>query len=278
MSLLTFWERFNKNRKAKYLLYGNNDEFLFLEAIDIVRSSIPKDERIFSLEIHDCDEIEGIGSLIESLRSPSFFNNEKTFVIDNLQILNNDEIKRLASVLEETIDTPIVLLYRDKVTERVKDTLNMVIHIQLNLYEKDIPQWFKRRALMYGIEPNDEAINYIIEFTGSEPALLLGELLKLYSTGQTNFNLHEIKDILTSYSDYDLNDLISEIKKNNRKEVIKIIRSINMEPEIIIGALNRYFSNTHEYQKIIEPLFDLTIKAKLYREYFDLFLIRLLEN
>ncbi len=277
MSLLRFLERFKKQKKAKYLLYGD-DDFLFLEAIDLVRSSIPPDERIFSLEIHDCGKTEGFVSILESLRTPSFFGKEKTFVIDNLQTLKNDEIKRLASLLEEIGDTSIVLLYRNKDTHSVRNILNMAIQIQLNLYEKEVPQWFKRRASMYGINLSDEAINYIIEFTGSEPALLLCELLKLYSTGETGFDLQEIKDLLTSYSDYDLNDLIKEIKKKNRREVIKIIRSINMEPEIIIGALNRYFSSTPDYQKIIESLFELTIKAKLHREYFDLSLIRLLEN
>lgn len=99
-------------------------------------------------------------------------------------------------------------------------------------------------------------IYYLIDITGGQPGIISSEIEKIsLLSDKSHLGLFDIKDILTELGEFTAFDLIDAIKKKDRERAFKILDKLqNTEPDMILGALNWYYSNKKDSDEKVYSL------------------------
>lgn len=123
----------------------------------------------------------------------------------------------------------------------------------LDISEREIPNWIQYKAEKAQIKLKADAVNYLLSITGGQPGLIASEIEKIaiLLPGKT-LGLFDIKEILTELGEFDAFDLVDALRKKDRKRAFELIEKLkNTEPDMILGALNYYYSNFLEAEREI---------------------------
>jgi len=148
----------------------------------------------------------------------------------------------------------------------------------LDLNERDLFKWVQYKSKELDLSLNKEAIEYILDLTQGEPGIIYSELNKLQLAGLKAPSIEELKEILLAHSEYDTRDLINAIKNRNKARAIYILRTLKDDMPLVIGSLNKFYSFTPEYMKVLPILHEMDLRAKTQKEILEPLFLKLLES
>ncbi len=254
--------------KILYFCYSQEPFFLF-EGIRLIRKNFDP----LSVETYESpDEIDK-----NSFISPSLFTQKRILIVYNFEKIKKTEkrVDWLKNIINLKASISIIIMCNASFKELgeeisyLKNNKNSMI-FNLDIHEKDLHEWIKYKATDQGINLKPDAVFYLIDITGGQPGLISSEIEKIaLLTEKSSIDLFEIKDILTELGEFTAFDLIEAIKKKNKKKAFEILDKLkNMEPDIILGALNWYYSNKAESnEKIYSLLYNANLSLRKSRSF-----------
>jgi len=249
--------------KILYFCYSQEPFFLF-EGIKLIRKNFDP----ISVEIYESpDEIDK-----NSIVSTSLFTQKRILIVYNFEKIKKTEkrIDWLKRVINQNTTISIIIMCNvsfkelsEEISYLKKDKNSTIFNFDIP--EKDLPEWIKYKASEQGINLKPNAVFYLIDITGGQPGLISSEIEKIaLLTEKSSIDLFEIKDILTELGEFNAFDLIEAIKRKNKEKAFRILDKLkNMEPDIILGALNWYYSNKAESnEKIYSILYNANLSSR----------------
>ncbi|GLI53769.1 DNA polymerase III subunit delta [Thermodesulfovibrio yellowstonii] len=230
--------------KRMYFCYAQ-DTFLLFEVTRLVRKNF---DPVVIETYESPEELD-----ITSFASPSLFSSKTVLLIYNFEKIKKTEkriewLKKITSQVHSSIS--LILLcnasYKeisDEIAYLKKDKNSLLYN--LDLKKEDLPTWIAYKASQNGITLKQDAIYYLIDITGGQPGLISSEIEKIsLLTDKSHIGLFDIKDILTELGEFTAFDLIDAIKKKDKERAYRLIDKLqNTEPDMILGALNWYYTN-----------------------------------
>jgi DNA polymerase III delta subunit len=285
MSIFEFYEESKKGFSGVYLLYSS-EPFLFQDALNTIENYLRAQQS--EIRKFDMEEKPPLSSIIEELRTPFFFGsntNSQWIIIKSAHLLKKKEIKEIA---EFTVaDSNLIFFFGKKPDKDFLEFFKNSKLISLDLKDEEVPEWLQYKAKEFGLTLSKEVIDYILQKTEGEPAIIYSELYKLHLSGLFAPTLKDMKEIFNPYSEYDLKDLLRAIKNKDKAKTLLILRSLKEDPSYIVGALNNFFSSSPfnfkrgkegvEYKKILPILHEMDLRAKTQKDFLEPLLLKLLE-
>lgn len=278
MSFRTFLVELNKGLQLPIYLFISKDFFFHREALRMIKSSIPADERDFNLHVFDTvlnqEDVFSFDKIIDLLNTAPFFGKRRyTVYSGNIQKLPKADFDKIVDYTENPFEgsTFVILNYGD-IKKNLLNRLKNVKIIILDMKESEIPLWIKDMAKLKGFELSDEAIEYLIGLTGTNVGLIFSEIEKMSFLGKKKINIDDISEIVAGGDVYNNFDLVGALINKKPLEVFKIYNSIKdvTDSYSLIGSLNwqycRVFKNNENKElahKIFETLHltDIDIKS-----------------
>lgn len=256
LEIQKFEEEIKKGpKKSLYFFYAQEQFFLF-EVGRLIR----KNFNSISIEIYDSPEEIDISSFV----SFSLFTPKRIVLVYNFEKIKRTEkriewLKKIKTSINGSVNFIVLCnaLYRD-ISEEIsfiKEIKNAVVY-NLDIHEKELPTWILYKASQFGITLKPDVIYYLIDITGGQPGIISSEIEKIsLLSDKSHLGLFDIKDILTELGEFTAFDLIDAIKKKDRERAFKILDKLqNTEPDMILGALNWYYSNKKDSDEKVYSL------------------------
>ncbi|MEN2986483.1 MAG: DNA polymerase III subunit delta, partial [Thermodesulfovibrionaceae bacterium] len=138
------------------------------------------------------------------------------------------------------------------------------VFYNLDIHEKNLPEWIIYKANKVGISLKPDAIYYLIELTGGQPGVISSEIEKISLLSEkTTFDLFDIKDMLSEFGEFTAFDLVEAIRKKDKRKAFRILEELkNTEPDMILGALNWYYSNREKNEKVFPLLYKTNLALR----------------
>jgi len=280
MSYRNFLDEIKKGMpSANYILVAS-DPFLHTEAISLIKDLVPADERDFNFHVFDLLNAQSdnlpFEQILDVVNTVPFFSGRKFVVIENFQKFSKKDFQKLKQYLIKPSESSVmILLNAGAVKKDVKENLEGLKQIILDISEREILPWLKARAKSKGLALSDSAADYLMGTIGPDLGLLTSELDKFALIGKPGLEKEDIVEIIEGKRIYTAFDLIDAIRAKDTERVFRIYRVLrdSEEPYGLLGALNwqygRFLSdnNTPEdreyYYRVFETLnrADLGIKS-----------------
>lgn len=229
--------------KTLYFCHAVEPFFLF-EAAKLVRKSFDP----MAIETNEEPEEINVTTL---MGANSLFAEKRILLVYNFEKIKKTEkrIDWLKKVIESCSVSLILLCnvsdkdFSKEITFLKKEKKCSIFN--LDIYDRDLSEWIAYKAGQQGINLRPDAINYLINITGGQPGLISSEIEKIaLLTEKSSIGLFDIKDILSEFGEFTAFDLVDAIHKKNREKAFMMLEKLkNSEPDMILGALNWYYTN-----------------------------------
>ena len=251
MSCRNFLDEVKKGMPSAGYLLASSDPFLHREAISLIKSLVPPDQREFNFIAFDIqgpkDSIVPLEHILDVLNTVPFFSGRKFVAIENFQKMLKKELKRLEQYLMNPSGSSVlILLNSGTVKKEVKDNLTGVRQIILDVNEREVPEWLKEKAKSKGIELTERAAEYLIGTIGPDLGLLSSEVEKCTFIGKARIEKEDIMDVVEGRRTYNAFALIDAIRARDTDRVFSIYKVLRdtEEPYSLLGALNWQYSKS----------------------------------
>jgi len=248
--------------KLIYFCYAT-EPFFLSEVSKLIRKNFP----LISIETYESVEDIDMTTLISSY---SLFSDKRILLIYGFEKIKKTEkkvewLKKVVNTRSTSVSLVILCNASNKdLSDEIaflKKEKNCLI-FNLDIHERDLSEWINYKASQHGINLKADAINYLINITGGQPGLISSEIEKIALLTESKFvGLIEIKDVLAELGEFTAFDLIEAIRKKDRQRAFSILEKLrNVEPDMILGALNWYYTNKTEAS---EKVYSLLYRANL---------------
>jgi DNA polymerase III delta subunit len=193
---------------VNYLIYGNS-----YKLIDDKLKEIIKSKEVNTYYMEDID----INQIIEDISYTSLFDNEKTIIVKNVEILFNntkkniDKLNKLKDYLENPNDTStLILISNEKIDVRTKvnkEILSYLNIIQTPIYTKtyELTNNINKILKDYGYTINQINLETLINKCLNNYDIIINEITKLKEIKKPGIITN--KDIEDIISNYNINDI-----------------------------------------------------------------------
>jgi DNA polymerase-3 subunit delta len=252
MSIKQFQQELSKGLPSPvYLLYSSED-FLLYEALSAVKGR-QNDADVFNFDVYDIkspDDNTPMEQIIDILNTLPFLSERRTVVIKNVQKLPKADTRKLEGYLASPSPATLLVMLHEGASPKLFDpaTLKNVHTVALSIPEREIPLWIKMNAKKRGITLTDQAIEYLINFVGTDLGMLYAEIEKLSCLDTSRaIEKDDIKGTIYSGADYNAFDLVDALKRRNAREVFSILENVvrNQDPQMLLGAINYQYSRQY---------------------------------
>lgn len=251
-----------------YILYSSDDFFLY-DALSLIKERYSQDSFNFDVfDLKSSDDTRPISEIIDILNTPPFLSEKRMVVIQNSQKLFKKDIEFLQGYFSNPSKYSVLIMLFGGSNPKIFDQRfsKIIKVINLNLSDKEIPLWIKERANAMGYSLTEEAIDYLINIIG-DVGLIHSELKKFSSLNKKNLDVKDIEGLVYASAEYSAFDLIDALKRRDKSRVFKIYEMIkdSIEPQMLLGALNFYYSSAEEKgkEKRIRKIFRLLHEADM---------------
>ena len=249
MSTREFREEQKKGFPGPAYLFISRDRFLLSEALLVIRSLIPQDQRDFLFHSFDLLSPESekmpVEQIIDIANTVPFFGSRQFVVIDNVQKLLKKDSQALARYLAKPSDlTALVLLCHGSPKKETKELPAAARSIELDVSEKEIPRWLVEKAKSAGRSIAPGAAQYLLELIGPDLGMLSSELDKLMLLGEGELNREAIREIVEAKRSYNAFKLTDALRDGRSADAFRTYRSLRETEDsyAVMGAINWHFS------------------------------------
>lgn len=257
MSFRMFLKEVEKGMPRSAYLFYSSDSFLLREALDAMRSLVPKDARDFNFHVFDHsvsgEEPVSFEKILQVVNTVSFFGGRRfTVLISNIQKMLKKDLERLdAHLLNPLQESVLVLLHNGLLKKDKRERLKKLKPISLDVREQEIPLWVKQKAKSRGMELSVETIEYLIGFVGTDLGIMSSEVEKMSLLGKKVLQKEDISDILAGGKTYTIFDLVDALRRNDADKVFSIYQVLRgtAEDYSLIGALNWQYGRLRQFDR-----------------------------
>lgn len=261
------FEKEVKQGLPRFINFCFSSEYFFLsEAARLIRKNFES----LIIETYENPEDIDINSLINT--NP-LFSSKRILLIYNFEKITKKDRKiswlnRISKAQSPLIS--LVILCNSSLKE-ITDEINFIKQqknsalFNLDVSEKDLFSWINYKASQVGINLKTDAISYIISITGGQPGLISSEIEKIaLLSSRTELGLFDIKDILSELGEFSAFDLVDAVRKGDKKRAFALLDKIKfIEPDLILGALNYYYSTQAEAdEKVFSSLYRANLSLR----------------
>ncbi|HIJ60137.1 MAG TPA: DNA polymerase III subunit delta [Nitrospirae bacterium] len=220
----------------------SNDEFLLNDTARLIKKSVLQDE--FNFEDYDLsfsDNKISINGLMESLNMIPFMSGRKVVFIRHSENFTKKELEALNKYFSNPSPFSLLVLFF-KVSDLRKNLplANQNIKtLVVSLSGREFVKWIDNRTRQLGYKLTKNAIDYLINVTGTDVGIINAELQKFNALNKQSLDIADISSIIYSGADYGAFELIDKIKQGDLKKSIQLLQRLDKEIETyqLLGAL-----------------------------------------
>jgi DNA polymerase-3 subunit delta len=245
--------------KPVYYLYGS--ESYFIDAItDYIQHQVLQDfEKDFNLTVfYGLDA--NVGKVVDAARRYPVGATHNIVIVREAQHLRTDEEDSLQKYLEKpTPSTILVLASKSEKNKHLKklssEARKQIVEAEFKkLYESEIPAWIKNYLAAHRYNIEEEALQMLAEYTGTEIEVIVNECSKLFLNLKegTTIRPEHIEEFIGISKEYSIYELFRHLANKNRAMATRIAM--------------RYAADAREYHpvRVAATLFPLFYKVWLY--------------
>lgn len=248
MSIKVFQKELADSFPSSCYLIHSADTYLLYDAVARIRKQL-EDENGFNMDIFDIkDRASGVEDIMDVANTLPFLNSRRVVLIRNIQKLKKADLKKLGDYLSHPSPSCLMVMVFEGQSPRLFDpsVMKRVKVIPLAVSEKDMPVWIKAEAERRDIRMTDEAVDQLLDLTGSDLGMLHSEIEKIASFVDpgSKVDAGAIKDILYAGAEYSAFDLTNALSKKDKKAVFRIYEHLGRQlgDEMLLGALNFHYA------------------------------------
>lgn len=245
-----------KEIKGTYIFYG--EEAFFSDQLSdlIIENALEESERSFCQQIFYGSEVDipTIRDLCMTVPMSFSANPRQLIVIREAQDVEK-KLVGLYRYLEKPVDSTIlVLIFKNtKALDKKMPTKASTIFKSESLKEKDMPKWIQSEFKAEGYSIQTDAIQMIIEYSGTNLERIHNEIQKLIisTPKEKTITGQDIQQSFGVMKDYTTFDFSAAIGDKNMKTIFKIVDYYSKDEkswplEIIFGVLFTYFKTLYQ--------------------------------
>jgi DNA polymerase-3 subunit delta len=172
----------DQGKIASLYLIAGQEHFLAEEAVRAISEAVTSRSGDCERGLHHGDNVD-LATVLDTLRTPGLFSPTRLVIVSPADRFVEKYQKGLGAYAAAPASNSHLLLVVDKIDARkklAKDTQTAGGVIACNrLYERDFVPWITARAKAMGRRVNSAAASLLLEFLGTDLALLASELEKL---------------------------------------------------------------------------------------------------
>lgn len=240
-------ELYNKLRRKEIspvYIFAGEETLQQQEAYQALFKTINTDSlnsRIFYGNDASVDEI------ILDMQTLPFLSDKRLLLLKDAQKLHAGELNKLAEFLKNPVDSSCLVIFwqarlraenKKSAIFKAVDKSGVIVDFR-TLYERELPAWIQQRVLKHNKRINYEAIQYLIEESGSSLLDLDNEIEKLvlFTGKNREIKLEDVEILSGHTSQTNLNQLQEAIEAKNLKASLKITESLLSEGEVPLRIL-----------------------------------------
>ncbi len=265
----TFLEELKKGLTGPVYLAYSADLYLLYEAKLMVKRMSPSESDGLSVESLDAGgDGFSVAGMLEAVRSIPFFGGRKTVIVENLEALKADALKKVQAYSMAPEPQSLLFMLMKSKKEPSGFGFPGVKLLPLSMKPWEVPMWIKKKARDEGFELLEEAVSWLNENYSSEPGLIASELKKLSLAGKPRMGMEDVKQLILDMSEHNAFDLVRALLSKNQAKVFRLARELRGQQDIVMlmGALNKEFSRPGTppavHEKATELLREADIRSK----------------
>ncbi|MBN2654387.1 MAG: DNA polymerase III subunit delta [Nitrospirae bacterium] len=248
MSIKVFQKELADSFPSACYLIHSTDAFLLYDAADQLKKCL-EDDNGFNMDVFDLKEkASGVEDIIDVANTLPFFNPRRVVLIRSLQKLKKADAKKLEEYLAEPSSSCLMVMLFEGQAPKLFDpsVMKSIKVIPLSVSEKDMAVWVKTEAERKGIKLTNDAVEQLLDSTGSDLGMLYSEIEKIssfVSQGST-VDAASIRETLYAGAEYSAFDLTDALNSKDSRAVFRIYEHMGRQQvdEILLGALNYYYA------------------------------------
>ncbi len=244
MSIEHFFKERDKGFPLPVYLLKAKDEFFFMDALGVVRESIPESERDFSLDVYDLedsDQTVSLQEIMDTLNTVSFFASRKFVIIRNIQKGRKKEMELIGGYCENPSPQSILILFHQgDIKKDRRGLLKGVSIIDLDLKTHELPKWIAKQASVKGISLTGESVSFLADIYGDDMSSLAQEIEKLSLSGEKKITIDAVNEIITGTKTYSSFAMTEALVRGDAERVLTIYQALRDTTDklMLLGAIN----------------------------------------
>ncbi|MDA8387182.1 MAG: hypothetical protein M0Z58_00795 [Nitrospiraceae bacterium] len=252
-----------------YLAYSA-DPYLLYEAKLMVKRIVPPEVAAFALESFDAaGDGFSVEAAIEALMSVPFLGGRKVVIIENLEGLRAEGLKKIKSRSNAGGSKGQSLLFMLMTAKKEPQIFTSpgthVKLLPLSLNRRELPMWIRKKARDEGFGLQDDVVSYFEGNYSAEPGLIASELKKLALIGKPDIGMEDVRRLTKNMAVHNAFDLVRALGAKDADRVFSLAGEFRGQHELLmlLGALNREFSRPGVAPRVFEKATSLLREADM---------------
>ncbi len=271
----TFLDELKKGFPEPLYLAFCADPYLLYETKLMVKRTVPQAAAEFALEGFDAGgDGFSVESVIEALRSVPFLGGRKVVIIESLEEVRAEGIRKVLSyAANPEAQSLLFMLMNAKKAPQGFTAPGQEIRLKLlplSISPRELPMWIRKKASGEGFSLSNEVVSYLEDNYSSEPGLIASELKKLALIGKSVIEMEDVRQLTRDMSAHNAFDLVRALGAKDADRVFSLAREFRAQHELVmlLGALNREISFSRPglppggFEKAISLLREADMKVK----------------
>jgi len=259
-----------KNFKPVYLLYGEED-YLRKQYRDKLKNALVNDGDTLNYHYFEGKNVN-VGEIIDLAETMPFLAEKRVIIMENTELVKADA-DRLAEYLKDIAETVILILVETKTDKR--SVLYKAIQTKGTACEfkaqdeNTLKRWIASKVKAENKNITMDAVNMLLDMTGSDMANISSELEKLfsYTLKKDNITREDVETICTKRLNNIVFELAETMANKQQKKALDLYHGLLAQKETSLGLLaliSRHFTkmlevkemgnNGYHYRTIAEKL------------------------
>ncbi len=221
--------------KPVYVFQGE-ERFLMEEGLErIKRTLIPPEAADFNFDKFSGDKLQAV-DVISQAQTVPFLSKWRLIIVTEIHQLPAAAQKQMIPYLLNPCQSTCLIMTTSKLDSRTKFARALkqagdIIQFW-KLFERDLPEWLKRRANDYGCTVLPQAARYLIELVGNNLRQLDNELKKVIAfSGHKEITPEMVLQVVGDIRARNIFELVDVIGSGNAVEALRILNQLLIEGE-----------------------------------------------
>lgn len=228
--------------KPLYYLWGREHILLEEALLKSCQVVVPPHVKDFNYDVYV--PASSPQEIIDTASSFPFMTSRRLVVIKDFHDFSAAQVKVLSGYLRKPCETTCMIVSSLKEPKKTIEAEWFVCN--LDIREKEIPAWIKRRASDVGMRMAEDAVDALIESLGPDTGLLASEVQKLSLSGIKAVKEADVISSVGMMREYTPFNLIDAIAAGNRKRAFRILGTLagkraSDSATAVLGALNWHY-------------------------------------
>jgi len=237
ITYIDFLKLLERQTLGSLYLFQGQETFLMEECLEHVKQTLVQPETVdFNVDKFSAANVE-VGDVLDLAQTMPFLSKRRIIILTESHELKASAQKQMLPYLSNpNPSTCLILTTVKKLDSRTKFAQAIAKHGKIvqfwKLFDRDIPQWIRRRASQYGYTMPPHAATCLLEFVGNDLRQLENELKKIIAYADTR-EISEaiVQQVVGDIRERDIFELVDAISKGDILATLRILNQLLIEGE-----------------------------------------------